>query len=159
MRIWVGALQMLKTSAPTYALVAGLAVAATTEATSEAAEPYTPGLVEFMMHVQSHHAKLWLAGNARNWDLADYQVDELKELIEDIAKRIPEYKGTPVGKMIESTTMPPIGEIEGAIKARDSGKFAAAFDRLTAACNVCHEGRHFQISHLLRERNSAHSRV
>jgi|RhiMethySRZTD1v2_1073278.scaffolds.fasta_scaffold2905034_1 hypothetical protein len=139
MRIWVGALQMLKTSAPTYALVAGLAVAATTEATSEAAEPYTPGLVEFMMHVQSHHAKLWLAGNARNWDLADYQVDELKELIEDIAKRIPEYKGTPVGKMIESTTMPPIGEIEGAIKARDSGKFAAAFDRLTAACNMCHE--------------------
>jgi hypothetical protein len=139
MRIWVAALQMLKRSAATYAFVAGLAVAAPTEATSEAAEPYTPGLVEFMMHVQSHHTKLWLAGNARNWGLADYQVEELKELLEDIAKRIPEYKGTPVGKMIEATTMPPVGEIEAAIKAHDTGKFAAAFDSLTAACNACHE--------------------
>ena len=125
---------------PVVALMAGLAiVAATNNATSEPAQPYTPSLVEFMMNVQSHHAKLWLAGNARNWDLADYQVDELKELLEDIAKRVPDYKGTPVGKMIESITMPPIGDIESAIKARDSAKFAAAFDQLTAACNACHE--------------------
>ena len=115
-------------------------MAATTGAQpASPSQPYTPGLVEFMMHVQSHHAKLWLAGNARNWDLADYQVDELKELLEDIAKRVPDYKGTPVGQMIEAITMPPISDIEGAIKARDSGKFAAAFDRLTAACNACHE--------------------
>jgi hypothetical protein len=92
-----------------------------------------------MMGVQSHHAKLWLAGNARNWDLADYQVDELKELLEDIAKRVPTYRDVPVGQMIESATIPPIGDIEAAIKARDSAKFAAAFDRLTAACNSCHE--------------------
>jgi hypothetical protein len=114
-------------------------VTATNTATGESAQPYTPGLVEFMMTVQSHHVKLWLAGNARNWDLADYQVDELKELLENIAKRVPDYKGTPVGQMIEAATMPPIGDIEGAIKARDSAKFAAAFDRLTAACNACHE--------------------
>jgi hypothetical protein len=76
---------------------------------------------------------------ARNWDLADYQVDELKELLEDIAKRVPDYKGAPVGNMIESTTMPPIGDVESAIKARDLAKFTAAFDKLTAACNVCHE--------------------
>ena len=125
---------------PVVALVAGLAiVAATNNATSEPAQPYTPSLVEFMMNVQSHHAKLWLASNARNWDLADYQVDELKELLEDIAKRVPDYKGTPVGKMIESTTMPPIGDVESAIKARDLAKFAVAFDKLTAACNACHE--------------------
>ena len=125
---------------PIVTLITGLVImAATNNASSEPAQPYTPGLVEFMMHVQSHHAKLWLAGNARNWDLADYQVDELKELLEDIAKRVPDYKGTPVGKMIEAATMPPIGDIEGAIKSRDSAKFAAAFNRLTAACNACHE--------------------
>jgi hypothetical protein len=122
------------------ALITGLAiVSATTVATSEPAQPYTPGLVEFMAHVQSHHVKLWLAGNARNWDLADYQADELKELFEDIAKRVPKYRDVPIGQMIESTTMAPISEIEGAIKSRDSGKFIAAFDRLTAACNSCHE--------------------
>lgn len=122
------------------ALVAGIAFAtATGSATSEPAKPYEPGLVEFMMHVQAHHAKLWLAGNARNWDLADYQVDELKELLEDIAKRIPVYRDVPVGKMIEANTMGPIGDIEAAIKASDSKAFASAFDKLTAACNSCHE--------------------
>ncbi len=125
---------------PMVALLTGLvAVAATHNATGESAQPYAPGLVEFMIHVQSHHTKLWLAGNARNWDLADYQVDELKELLEDIARRVPEYKGTPVGRMIEAATMPPIGAIETAVKARDGAKFVAAFDSLTAACNACHE--------------------
>lgn len=114
-------------------------VAATNSSTSEPAKPYAPGLVEFMMHVQSHHTKLWLAGNARNWELADYQVDELKELLEDIAKRVPKYKDVLVGQMVESTTMPTIGDVENAIKVRDFAKFTAAFDKLTAACNACHE--------------------
>ena len=95
------------------ALMTSLAiVAATNSAGGESAQPYTPGLVEFMMTVQSHHSKLWLAANARNWELADYQVDELKELLEDIAKRVPDYKGTPVGKMIEAVSMPPISDVE-----------------------------------------------
>lgn len=122
------------------AFVAGFTVvSATLSATGEPAKPYEPGLIEFMAHVQSHHAKLWLAGNARNWELADFQAAELKELLEDITKRIPVYKDVPVGKMIESTTMPPISEIEGAIKARDGKAFATAFDKLTTACNACHE--------------------
>jgi hypothetical protein len=122
------------------AFLAGVAlVTAAGSAISEPAKPYEPGLVEFMMTVQTHHAKLWLAGNARNWDLADYQVDELKELFEDIAKRIPVYKDVPVGKMIESVTMAPIGEIEAAIKTRDGKAFATGFDKLTTACNSCHE--------------------
>jgi hypothetical protein len=72
-----------------------------------------------MMATQSHHAKLWLAANARNWELAEYQVDELKEGLEDAAKHIPDYKGVPVGSMIESLMLPPIVEVESAIKARD----------------------------------------
>jgi len=57
-------------------LMAGIA------AGESAKEAHGPGLVEIMMATQSHHAKLWLAGNARNWDLADYQIDELKEGLE-----------------------------------------------------------------------------
>ena len=125
---------------PFAALLAGIAFAAPTSgAICQTPQPYAPGLVEYMTMVQSHHVKLWLAANARNWDLADYQVDELKELLEDIAKRVPDYKGVPVGKMIETVTMPPIGEVETAIKKQDGTQFAAAFDKLTAACNACHE--------------------
>jgi hypothetical protein len=99
-----------------------------------------PGLVELMLVTQSHHAKLWLAGNARNWELADYQLDELKEGLEDAGKKIPDYKGVPIGSMIENLMLPPIAEVEKAIKARDHVKFAAAFDALTARCNACHQG-------------------
>lgn len=121
-------------------LMTGVVVAAAAgSATSEPAKPYEPGLVEFMLQVQSHHTKLWLAGNARNWELADYQAEELEELLEDIAKRIPAYKDVPVGKMIEATAIPPIDDIKAAVKSRDSKAFAGAYDKLTAACNACHE--------------------
>ena len=86
------------------AAAAGLAIVLTdAPAIGEAVKAsHGPGLVETMMATQSHHAKLWLAGNARNWELAEYQVDELKEGLEDAAKHIPDYKGVPVGSMIES---------------------------------------------------------
>lgn len=122
----------------TIAVAAGLAAALTTGmAAGEAAKE--PSLIEIMMVTQSHHAKLWYAGSARNWELADYQIDELKEGLEDAGKQIPNYKGIPVGSMIENLIMPPIAEVESAIKARDGAKFAAAYDKLTAACNACHE--------------------
>jgi hypothetical protein len=41
--------------------------------------------------------------------------------------------------MIEATIMAPIAEVEAAVKARDRAKFVSAFDKLTAACNTCHE--------------------
>ena len=124
------------------AAAAGLAIVLTdAPAIGEAVkDSHGPGLVETMMATQSHHAKLWLAGNARNWELAEYQVDELKEGLEDAAKHIPDYKGVPVGSMIESLMLPPIVEVESAIKARDREKFAVAFDKATAACNTCHVG-------------------
>jgi len=121
----------------TLAFVTGFTLATVASAAiSEPAKPYEPGLVEFVLTVQSHHAKLWLAGNASNWDLAEYQADELKELIEDIATRVPVYKDVPVGKMIEASSLPPLGDVEKAIKARDGKAFASAFDKLTAACNA-----------------------
>ena len=95
------------------AAAAGLAIVLTAgiAAGEPAKESHGPGLVEIMLATQSHHAKLWLAGNARNWDLADYQIDELKEGLEDAAKSIPDYKGVPVGRMIEDLMMPSIAEI------------------------------------------------
>ena len=124
------------------AAAAGLAIVLTdAPAIGEAVkDSHGPGLVETMMATQSHHTKLWLAGNARNWELAEYQVEELKEGLEDAAKHIPDYKGVPVGSMIESLMLPPIVEVESAIKARDREKFAVAFDKATAACNTCHVG-------------------
>ena len=47
-------------------------------AAQSAKEPYNPGLGEFMTATQLRHAKLWFAGKDSNWDLAAYEIDEIK---------------------------------------------------------------------------------
>jgi hypothetical protein len=117
------------------ALVLGLAPR---HAACESAAPSGAGLGEVMLFTQMRHAKLWLAGRAGNWELADYQIDELKEGFDDAVRHFPTYDSIPVGSMIQSMMTGPIGKVEAAIKARDSQKFTASFDMLTAACNSCH---------------------
>jgi hypothetical protein len=124
-----------------FALSALLALSFYPAAVSGQQQPqsgYKPELIEFMIFTQIRHTKLWLAGNAGNWELADYEIDELKEVLENAAKHVPDYKGMPVGKMIESAAMAPIEDVEKAIKAKDRARFTTAYDQLTAACNACH---------------------
>lgn len=128
----------MKWAAVTAVFVAS-ALALAADSLAQPKEPFTPGLGEFMMATQVRHAKLWLAGDARNWELADYEIDELKEGLEETAKIVPTYKNMPVGAMIENTMKAPIAEVEAAVKSRDRAKFAAAYDKLTQACNACHQ--------------------
>ena len=100
---------------------------------------YRPGLGEMMLLTQARHLKLWLAGSAGNWELADYQIDELKEGLEDAGKLVPVYKGMPIEPMIAATVMSPIEDLEKAIKARNSADFAKSYASLTASCNACHQ--------------------
>jgi hypothetical protein len=100
---------------------------------------YLPGLGEFMGRIQVDHAKLWLAGEARNWELAGYQLSELKEVFSDVQDLVPRYQNIPVGEMIDAIITGAIADLEGAIEARDFGKFSTSFDELTAACNSCHQ--------------------
>lgn len=120
-----------------FAFLAGSAPAPTQ--TPNPAKSYSPGVAEIMIMTQIRHAKLWFAGDARNWELADYQIDELKEGLEDLITYFPVYKDIPVGRMTEATAMPAIADVEAAIKAKDRTKFGNAFDKLTAACNTCHQ--------------------
>ena len=100
---------------------------------------YVPGLGEFMGRIQVDHAKLWLAGEARNWELAGYELGELKEVFSDVQDLVPRYHNIPVGDMIDAIITGTVTELEGAIAARDFSKFSASFDGLTAACNSCHQ--------------------
>ena len=54
-------------------------------------------------------------------------------------KPVPNYKGMPVGQMMELVVVRPLGNVEKAIKARDRAKFVSSFDKLTDACNACHQ--------------------
>jgi len=102
-------------------------------------EPFKPGLGEIMSLQQMRHLKLWLAAQAGNWALADYELDELKEGFEDITKYYPTKDGVPTGTMADAIVAREVADLAKAIEAKDKRNFAGAFDRLTASCNACHQ--------------------
>jgi hypothetical protein len=44
-------------------------------------------------------------------------------------------------EMLASVTKVPIAVLDQAIKARDPGRFATAYEQLTEACNICSADR------------------
>jgi hypothetical protein len=109
-------------------------------AAQPAKAPYEPGLGEFMMATQIRHAKLWFAGKNHNWELAAYEVDEIKEGLEDATRLHSAVDGIPVAEMIKSIIDPRLERLEKAVDAKNSTQFVAAFDELTNGCNACHAG-------------------
>jgi hypothetical protein len=116
-------------------IIAGSAVLAAAQPANEA---YEPGLGEFMTATQLRHAKLWFAGKSRNWPLAAYEIDEIKEGLQDATKLHATHEGIPVADMIKMILDPKIERLEKAIEAKNSAQFIAAFDELTNGCNSCH---------------------
>src|SRR6202041_3855363 len=113
-------------------IVAGSVVLA---AAQPARAPYEPGLGEFMMAAQLRHAKLWFAGKSHNWDLAAYEIDEIKEGLEDAARLHSTVDGVAVAEMIKTIIDPRIERLEKAGDAKNNSQFIGGFDELTAARN------------------------
>jgi hypothetical protein len=104
-----------------------------------AAKTYVPGIEQFMTVIQTEHTKLWFAGSARNWELAAYQLGEIKEIMSDVEDLYPKFKDLPLGKMLDDVITGPIAETEKALDAKDFAKFSAGYGKLTDACNTCHQ--------------------
>jgi hypothetical protein len=119
-------------------------------AAQPAMQPYKPGLGEFMTATQLRHAKLWFAGKDSNWDLAAYEIDEIKEGLEDAARLHPTFDGVPVAEMIKTIINPRIERLEKAVEGKNSTQFIAAFDELTNGCNSCHAGASKPFIHIQR---------
>jgi hypothetical protein len=96
-----------------------------------AAEPYEPNIGDIMAQQQERHIKLWFAGHAANWPLADYELDKLKGGFDDVNKQIG-------GDTIDKAVGPALAALEKAVEAKDRDAFTRAFDLLTAGCNSCH---------------------
>jgi hypothetical protein len=88
--------------------------------------------------VQPRHAKLGLAGKARNWPLAEYALVEIRQAFAGIVRAQPRFNGLPVDQLVDAAVAQPINAVEAAIRQQDPAKFAAAYAQLTAGCNACH---------------------
>lgn len=106
---------------------------------------YIPGLGEIMTAVQMRHAKLGIAGAAGNWPLADYELDELEEGLNDAVTFHPTHKDIPqsLTTLVPEFMKTPIDNMRDAVKTQDLAQFNAAFDNLTTGCNGCHQAAAF----------------
>ena len=106
---------------------------------------YTPGLGEIMSLTEARHAKLWRAVQQQNWLLASYELDELKEGLDDAIKFHPRHKTVPqpLAKIIPALLNQPLANIARAIDTKDTALFTQGYDKLTEGCNACHKASGF----------------
>jgi hypothetical protein len=99
------------------------------------------GLGEQMSLTQMRHAKLGLAGMNENWELAAYELNELKEGFDDIVASHPTDKNAPIPPktLLPAVMKPPLDQLQSAISSRNGMQFIAAYDLLTRSCNGCHQ--------------------
>jgi hypothetical protein len=109
---------------------------------SETQNSYKPGLGEFMLTAQIHHAKLWFAGINENWPLASFEIGEIKETFNNAVKYLPERIETKDIPMI----YPALDGLQASINKKDLKKFTDDFKALTETCNDCHKAVHFQFN-------------
>ena len=97
-------------------------------------QTYTPSLAVVMGLIQVSHFKLWLAGNLRNWPLAEYELSQMKATLQDAKTLFPNDLKADTSGMSQSAE-----QFRDAIKSKDGAKFDAAFRKFTSECNSCHE--------------------
>jgi hypothetical protein len=121
-------------------LSAELVAQTTTRSTPNPRAAYQPSLGDLMtMAIQPRHLKLALAGREKNWAYAAYELQQLHEAFERVARAWPQWKTLPFSDMVTGTMEEPFAALEHAIKSADANRFVAAYKTLTEGCNVCHQ--------------------
>lgn len=105
-------------------------------------ETYKPGLGEFMSGIQAHHAKLWYAGQNQNWKLADFEIHEIMESLNEIKKYQSDRKETEKIGMIN----PALDSVNAAIRQNNPELFKRSYTLLTNTCNNCHHAVGFEFN-------------
>jgi len=106
------------------------------------ADTYKPGFGEFMSSIQVHHNKLWFAGQNQNWKLADFEIHEIMEAIDDIKKYQTERKESQLVGMIT----PALDSVNTAIQQKNITLFKNSYILLTNTCNNCHRTVNFEFN-------------
>jgi len=134
---------LLLSVAPALLLIAAACRSAPNETPASAG--YTPGLGEIMTLQQMRHTKLWFAGEAGNWALADYEVKELDEGFDDVVEFHPTHEDAPVAPRdaIPRMVTAPMADVKAAVGKKDRATFEHAFDAVTDSCNSCHRAMNF----------------
>jgi len=113
-----------------------------TKLEKQIAHSYKPGFGELMGNIQTHHAKLWFAGINKNWKLADFEIHELIENVENITLFNADRKESALVDMIN----PDLDSLKTSIKNKDFKAFKNHYIAMTHTCNKCHSLTHFDFN-------------
>src|SRR5262245_37833673 len=98
-----------------------------------------PGLGEYMTTMQLHVGKLWFAGQANNWDLASYELDELREAMEAAQTLHAKKNSVDISGVLAATIEGQIRRVDEAVDKKSKKDFTRSYDEALSACNGCHE--------------------
>lgn len=120
------------------------------ETKNAAMKESAPGLGEYMTTIQLHAGKLWFAAKAANWELAAYELDEMKETMEAAKSLGAEKNGVKIAAVLDSVLRTQLPPLEEAVKAGRSAAFQKSYDAALAACNGCHAEAGYKFIRIVR---------
>lgn len=103
---------------------------------------YHPELGEQMLILQIRHARLWYSGQAQNWTLAAFELQEIKEAFDAVVEQNAEhaiFQPQRLADILPAMTKAPIMALRDAIDHGSKAEFEKTFDGLSATCNGCHK--------------------
>ena len=114
------------------------------------AKESTAGLGEYMTTIQLHAAKLWFAARVANWELAQYELDELKETMEAAKALNADKNGVKISGVLDSVLQTQVAALDKFIKSKSQSEFQKSYDETLGACNECHTEAGFKFIHIVR---------
>ena len=91
-----------------------------------------------MNTIARRFSAVWYAGKSGNVELAEYELHELEEVIEDIELLRPVENGVDIYNVLVGVANSQLHDLEVAIKSGDQVAFDEAYEATIEACNSCH---------------------
>ena len=96
-------------------------------------------LIYHMSFISRYAQKLYFAGEAENWELADIYSHEIEEISADIVSRGEMHDGINISELMETMLLPQIEQLEEAIDSGDREMFMDRYSVMIQSCNSCHD--------------------
>lgn len=108
-----------------------------------------PGLGEYMSAIQLHISKLWFAGQASNWNLASYELNELVEAVEGAEALHAIRDSVNVTGVLQSVHDTQLETLEQSLLSKQRKKFLDSYSQTLEACNGCHRSAGYSFIHIV----------
>jgi hypothetical protein len=95
-----------------------------------------------MLMLQLRHGRLWAAGEGQDWLLAQFQLAELNEALDDVVAENGDnaaLQPQQLSVVLPAIMKPAVSQLRKAIDDQSLAEFEKAYDGLSNACSSCHQ--------------------